>query len=99
MADKSTTLKTKSGDNVFPNVKENNIPATIARVADVDQTIKTTKDSLQSDINAIGAKTDTKQDKLTAGDNITINDNVISATTGGSVPDNVVLYGDLTPVA
>ena len=99
MADKITTLKTKSGDNVFPNVKENNIPATIARVADVDQTIKTTKDSLQSDINAIGAKTDTKQDKLTAGDNITIQGNVISATTGGSVPDNVVLYGDLTPVA
>ena len=98
MADKITTLKTKSGDNVFPNVKENNIPATIARVTDVDQTIKTTKDSLQSDINAIGAKTDTKQDKLIAGANINIQGNTISATVP-SVPDNVVLYGDLTPVA
>lgn len=99
MADKITTLKTKSGDNVFPNVKENNIPATIARVADVDQTIKTTKESLQSNIDAIGAKTDTKQDKLTAGTGINIDDstNTISATT--SVPDNVVLYGELTPVA
>ena len=98
MADKKTTLKTKTGDNVYPNVLDGNIPATIARVADVDQTIKTTKDSLQSDINAIGAKTDTKQDKLTAGANITIQDNTISATVP-SVPDNVVLYGDLTPVA
>lgn len=98
MADKKTTLKTKTGDNVYPNVLDGNIPATIARVADVDQTIKTTKESLQSNIDAIGAKTDTKQDKLTAGDNITIQDNVISAT-GGSVPDNVVLYGELTPVA
>lgn len=98
MADKTTTLKTKSGDNVFPNVKESNIPATIARVADVDQTIKTTKESLEGEINAIGAKTDTKQDKLTAGDNITIQGNTISASVP-SVPDNVVLYGDLTPVA
>ena len=98
MADKKTTLKTKTGDNVYPNVLDGNIPATIARVADVDQTIKTTKESLESDINAIGAKTDTKQDKLTAGDNITIQGNTISANVP-SVPDNVVLYGDLTPVA
>lgn len=97
MADKITTLKTKGGDNVFPNVKENNIPATIARVADVDQTIKTTKESLQSNIDAIGATVDTKQNKLTAGTNITITGDTISATT--SVPDNVVLYGELTPVA
>ena len=91
MADKITTLKTKSGDNVFPNVKENNIPATIARTSDIQVTYAT-----KSAVNAISQS---KQDKLTAGANITIQGNVISATTGGSVPDNVVLYGDLTPVA
>ena len=90
MADKITTLKTKGGYNVFPNVKENNIPATIARTSDIQATYAT-----KSAVNAISQS---KQDKLTAGDNITIQGNVISAT-GGSVPDNVVLYGDLTPVA
>ena len=32
MADKTTTLKTKTGDNVYPNVLEKNIPDTITRV-------------------------------------------------------------------
>ena len=90
MADKITTLKTKSGDNVFPNVKESNIPASIARTSDIEANYATK--------SAVSLMSQTKQDKLTAGDNITIQDNVISAT-GGSVPDNVVLYGDLTPVA
>ena len=90
MADKKTTLKTKAGDNVYPNVLEDNIPATIARTSVIQATYAT-----KSDVNAISQS---KQDKLTAGDNITIQGNVISAT-GGSVPDNVVLYGDLTPVA
>lgn len=90
MADKITTLKTKSGDNVFPNVKEDNIPASIARTSDIEATYATK--------SAVSLMSQTKQDKLTAGDNITIQGNVISAT-GGSVPDNVVLYGDLTPVA
>ena len=91
MADKKTTLKTKAGDNVYPNVLDGNIPATIARISDIQATYATK--------SALNLMSQTKQDKLTAGDNITINDNVISATTGGSVPDNVVLYGDLTPVA
>ena len=91
MADKKTTLKTKAGDNVYPNVLEGNIPATIARTSDIQATYATK--------SALSLMSQTKQDKLTAGDNITINDNVISATTGGSVPDNVVLYGELTPVA
>ena len=91
MADKITTLKTKTGDNVFPNVKENNIPASIARTSDIEATYATK--------SAVSLMSQTKQDKLIAGDNITIQDNVISATGGGSVPDNVVLYGDLTPVA
>ena len=91
MADKTTTLKTKSGDNVFPNVKESNIPASIARTSDIEATYATK--------SAVSLISQTKQDKLIAGDNITIQGNTISATTGGSVPDNVVLYGDLTPVA
>ena len=91
MADKKTTLKTKTGDNVYPNVLEGNIPATIARTSDIEATYATK--------SAVSLMSQTKQDKLTAGDNITIQGNVISATTGGSVPDNVVLYGDLTPVA
>ena len=90
MADKITTLKTKTGDNVFPNVKENNIPASIARTSDIEATYATK--------SAVSLMSQTKQDKLTAGANITIQGNVISAT-GGEVPDNVVLYGDLTPVA
>ena len=91
MADKKTTLKTKTGDNVYPNVLDGNIPATIARTSDIEATYATK--------SAVSLMSQTKQDKLTPGDNITINGNVISATTGGSVPDNVVLYGDLTPVA
>ena len=91
MADKITTLKTKTNDNVYPNVLEGNIPATIARTSDIEATYATK--------SAVSLMSQTKQDKLTAGDNITIQGNVISATTGGSVPDNVVLYGDLTPVA
>ena len=90
MADKITTLKTKTGDNVFPNVKENNIPASIARTSDIEATYATK--------SAVSLMSQNKQDKLIAGDNITIQGNTISAT-GGSVPDNVVLYGDLTPVA
>ena len=90
MADKKTTLKTKAGDNVYPNVLDGNIPATIARTSDIAETYAT-----KSAVNLISQ---TKQNKLTAGDNITIQGDVISAT-GGSVPDNVVLYGDLTPVA
>ena len=91
MADKITTLKTKTGDNVFPNVKENNIPASIARTSDIEATYATK--------SAVSLMSQSKQDKLIAGDNITIQGNTISATGGGSVPDNVVLYGDLTPVA
>ena len=59
MADKITTLKTKGGDNVFPNVKENNIPASIARTSDIEATYATK--------SAVSLMSQTKQDKLTAG--------------------------------
>ena len=87
MADKITTLRTKSGDNVYPNVVDSNIPETIARNDHVNQAFVEVEGKIAG-----------KQDKLTAGANITITGNTISASVP-SVPDNVVLYGDLTPVA
>ena len=98
MADKITTLKTKGGDNVFPNVKENNIPATIARTSVTDK-LASDVNVLNNDVTQISRDMLNKQAKLTAGTGINIDDstNTISAT--ASVPDNVVLYGDLTPVA
>lgn len=87
MANKITTLKTKAGDNVYPNVLEQNIPETIARDEQVNNGFAQVETKLAG-----------KQDKLIAGENITIQGNTISAT-GGSVPNNVVLYGELTPVA
>ena len=87
MADKITTLRTKSGDNVYPNVLDSNIPETIARNNHVNEAFVEVEGKIAG-----------KQDKLTAGDNITIQGNTISATVP-SVPDNVVLYGELTPVA
>lgn len=85
MANKKTTLKTSTGDNVYPNVLDENIPENIVR----DATLESAVTSLSQNIEA-------KQDKLTAGTNITITGTTISATT--SVPDNVVLYGELTAV-
>ena len=87
MANKITTLKTKAGDNVYPNVLEQNIPETIARDEQVNNGFA------QVDTKLAG-----KQDKLTAGANITIQGNTISANVP-SVPDNVGLYVDLRPVA
>ena len=87
MADKITTLRTKSGDNVYPNVVDSNIPETIARNNHVNEAFVEVEGKIAG-----------KQDKLTAGANITIQGNTISASVP-AVPDNVVLYGDLTPVA
>ena len=87
MADKITTLRTTSGDNVYPNVLDSNIPETIARNNHVNEAFVEVEGKIAG-----------KQDKLTAGANITITGNTISASVP-SVPDNVVLYGDLTPVA
>lgn len=123
MADKTTTLKTKAGDNVFPNVIEKNIPDSIARQSAVDkiqndlETKYLTKAGASSTYQAkadmesyvtktygnahyaTAAQLANKQDKLTAGTGIAIDDsnNTISSTI--SVPDNIILYGELTPVA
>lgn len=121
MADKITTLKTKAGDNVFPNVLEKNIPDTIARQSAVDtlqnnvETNYLTKAGASSTYQAkadmdsyvtktygnahyaTAAQLANKQDKLTAGTGISITDDTISSTV--SVPDNIILYGELTPVA
>lgn len=115
MADKTTTLTTQTGDSIYPNVLDENIPDTIARVSDVnnlksnvetnyltkadaettyqqqarmaDYVSKTYGDGTYATITQLGGK----QDKLTAGSNITIEGTTISATR----PENMALYGDL----
>ena len=37
MADKTTTLTTQTCDSIYPNVLDENIPDTIARVSDVNK--------------------------------------------------------------
>lgn len=116
MADKTTTLTTQTGDSIYPNVLDENIPDTIARVSDVnnlktnvetnyltkadaettyqqqagmvDYVSKTYGDGTYATITQLGGK----QDKLTAGNNITIEGTTIAATR----PENRALYGDLT---
>lgn len=115
MADKTTTLTTQTGDSIYPNVLDENIPDTIARVSDVnnlktnvetnyltkadaettyqqqagraDYVSKTYGDSTYATITQLGGK----QDKLTAGSNITIEGTTIAATR----PENMALYGEL----
>lgn len=98
MADKKTTLKTKGGDNVYPNVLDANIPDTIARMTQLSIVEKSVKDEIAQSTNSLKGEIDGKQNTLIAGTNITITGDTISAT-APSVPDNVVLYGELTPVA
>ena len=115
MADKTTTLTTQTGDSIYPNVLDENIPDTIARVSDVnklktdvetayltkanaeatyqtkagrvDYVSKTYGDGTYATITQLGGK----QDKLTAGSNITIEGTTIAAVR----PENRALYGDL----
>lgn len=97
MADKITTLKTKGGDKVYPNVLDKNIPDTIARTTQLSTVEKTLKEEIAQATNSLKGEIDDKQNTLIAGTNITIVGDTISST--ASVPDNVVLYGELTPVA
>ena len=115
MADKTTTLTTQTGDSIYPNVLDENVPDTIARVSDVnklktdvetayltksnaeatyqtqtgraDYVSKTYGDGTYATITQLGGK----QDKLTAGSNITIEGTTIAAVR----PENRALYGDL----
>lgn len=115
MADKTTTLTTQTGDSVYPNVLDENIPDTIARVSDVNklktdvETAYLTKANAEATYQTKAGRTDYvsktygdgtyatitqlggKQDKLTAGSNITIDGATIAAVR----PENRALYGDL----
>lgn len=115
MADKTTTLTTQTGDSIYPNVLDENIPDTIARVSDVNklktdvETAYLTKANAEATYQTKAGRTDYvsktygdgtyatitqlggKQDKLTAGSNITIEGTTIAAVR----PENRALYGDL----
>ena len=118
MADKITTLKTKTNDNVYPNVIGDNRKDAFVDSSTIthhlyDQTHKVgfqinneTNIKIQNSLQKPAGLTKTKlvgvgsngQENIEIGDNLTLANGKLSAT-GGSVPDNVVLYGDLTPVA
>ena len=57
--------------------------------------ISSINDSIAMAMSDITELKEGKQDKLTAGNNITIEGNVISATGGGELPDNVVTSDNL----
>lgn len=99
MAEKIAHLKTKTGDIVYPVVKDDTkcIPDTIARTADYMNNDELTRWLANQAITS-PAFTGTYQKRLTAGTNITIDDstNTISATGGGSVPDNVIFFEEVT---
>ena len=118
MADKITTLKTKTNDNVYPKVIGESRKDSFADSSTIthhfyDQTHKVgfqianeTNIKIQNSLQKPAELTKTElvgvgtngQENIEIGDNLTLANGKLSAT-GGSVPDNVVLYGDLTPVA
>ena len=117
MADKTTTLKTKTNDNVYPNIIGDNMDNAIADSPQIKHTLTAEHKinfRLDTNVNNLinnslqkpAGLTKTKlvgvgsngQENIEIGDNLTLANGKLSAT-GGSVPDNVVLYGDLTPVA
>lgn len=136
MSDKITTLHPKNNLNVniYPNVKDENIPDTIARKAGTDMSLSenlsvagnteltgtlkvegsadlgsdldvdgnlsvnnTDNISFKESSDTLTDKLDAKQDTLVAGDNITIDGNVISASgTELSEVENLSVTGTLT---
>lgn len=67
------------------------IDGEITSISNEVDTLQTSVSSNSENILNLQNALPTKQDKLTAGDNISISDdNVISASGGGSVPDNMV---------
>ena len=77
-------------DNIYKTIDNNFISPDIARTAD----IPTTTSQLTNDSNFVtSTELATKQDKLVAGTNITIEGNVISATGGGGGSGGEIFVG------
>lgn len=99
MVNRITTLKTKGGDSVFPNVVEKNIPDSIARQSAVNKI----HDDLENNYLTKAAASSTYQAKADMESYVTKTYGnahyATAAQLANSVPDNIILYGDLTPVA
>lgn len=80
MADKTTTLKTQTGDNVYPNVLDKNIPDSIVRGVELNAVQENLNNKIAEIANGLKGEIDTKQNTLKAGNNITIIGDTISAT-------------------
>lgn len=87
--DDSTTATTSVWSSSKTNTEITTVANEVVQVQGDVSTLKTDVSGLKTDVS--GFKT-SKQDKLTAGDNITIDPktNTISATGGGSAPANMV---------
>lgn len=89
-ADKSsldeTNIRVESNSNSLTNIKSD--------IVDINKDIEVINTALEGKQTkgdyATKEQLEAKQDKLTAGTNITIEGNVISAAGGGSAPDNMV---------
>lgn len=83
-----------SGDLIVPS--EGGTLARMEDLIDLRADINEADSELQTQITAQAAEIETKQDKLTAGDNIIISGNVISATgAGGGVGFDVIVVQEL----
>lgn len=87
MADKTTTLTTQTGDSIYPNVLDENIPDTIARVSDVNklktdvETAYLQKPAGLTKTKLVGVGTN-GQENIEIGDNLTLANGKLSATGG-----------------
>ncbi|WP_342276403.1 hypothetical protein [Spiroplasma endosymbiont of Nebria brevicollis] len=78
--------ETNNNDNYYTKQETNNLLDKKQNIN--DENLQTTNKTITGGINENKTNIDKKQDELTAGTNITIKDNIISATGGSSVDEN-----------
>lgn len=61
MADKTTTLKTQTGDNVYPNVLDKNIPDSIVRGVELNAVQENLNNKIYEIANSMKGEIDSKQ--------------------------------------
>lgn len=81
MADKTTTLKTKTGDNVYPNVLDKNIPDSIVRGVELNAVQENLNNKIAEAANGLKGEIDSKQN-ISYSHFITMTD----------PPNNIALY-------